>query len=129
MLRASCLVVLVFTVLCADAQASSVSAGRGFVNFKAGAGEANDVHVSAASAPDHLLVRDSGAPLESPGGCVRVDEHTQDCTVGPSVGRLNASLQLGDGNDRAIVDQPTWSGISGGEGDDQLTGCQLLGGD
>lgn len=123
------LVAVVVLLASGSAHASSVSGGRGFVTFSAQPGEANDVHIGSGSSSDHLLVRDSGAALEALSGCVAIDAHTADCTVGPSVGRLNASLRLDDGNDRAVVDPPTWSLIDGGAGDDQLTGCELLGGD
>jgi hypothetical protein len=115
-------------------------AARGFsrtIEFTAARGEANAVTV--ADGGDVIVIRDTGAPLSVRGDCSRVDEHTAHCakgTIAPygivDAGDGDDSVHLaeglrmytgaagGDGDDRLSSAVPT--GLSGGSGDDALTG-------
>jgi Ca2+-binding RTX toxin-like protein len=121
---------VVLVVWCGTAQAATVSAtSPGFVLYAAADGETNDVDMSLGSAPDHIVVRDAGAPLEALSDCISIDQHTADCTIRPGRTYADADLKMGDGDDRAVVDAPIIGRISGGAGDDSLTGCVTHGGD
>src|SRR3954454_23003061 len=71
---------VLLVVGCGTAQAATVgSTAPGSVGYAAADGETNDVHVSLGSAPDHVLVRDAGAPLEALSGCISINAHSADC--------------------------------------------------
>jgi Ca2+-binding RTX toxin-like protein len=64
-----------------------------------------------------LVVEDPGAVITPGAGCSAVDAHAVRCSVGsPSV----TSLDLGDGDDRALLLAP--GVVAGGDGADVLTG-------
>lgn len=122
------------------AQAGTVAAGGSTIAYRAAAGEANRVTVTAG--PGSVTVRDAGAPVT---GCTPVTANEARCDGAFQ----RASLSLGDGADRARVsgiaasitggaDADTLTGsagndvLSGGAGDDLLLGDagndRLLGG-
>src|SRR4051794_9609249 len=87
---------VLIVVRCGAAQAASVSATMsGSVVYAAADGETNDVHMSRGPAPDHVVVRDAGAPLEALSDCVSIDQHSADCTIGPGRTYVGADLSMG----------------------------------
>jgi hypothetical protein len=91
-----------------------------------GDGAADDV--TAAIGPAGIDLSDATAPLAAAGqgsACAPVDEHRVHCAIDQGVGSL--TLDGGDGADRlTIVRAPGWTAtgtsVSGGAGDDVLTG-------
>ena len=94
------------------AHAGTVAASGSTVTYRAAAGEANRVTVTAGRGS--VTVRDAGAPVT---GCTPVTANEARCDGA----FRRASLSLGDGADRARVSGIAAS-ITGGAGADRLTG-------
>ena len=94
------------------AQAGTVAAGGSTLTYRAAAGDANRVTMTAGRGS--VNVRDAGAPVT---GCAPVTANEARCDGA----FRRASLSLGDGADRARVSGIAAS-INGGGGADRLTG-------
>lgn len=95
-------------------------------------GDAADDRLTAAIGPGGIDLEDATAPLAliGPAGpCAPVDEHRVHCAIEQVVGSLR--LDGGDGADRLTVVRPpgwtaTFATLSGGAGDDALTGSAAV---
>jgi hypothetical protein len=110
------------------------------VTYHAGQGEANDLRVDRDGRV--ITFQDDGANVAPGEGCEAVNEHEVKCradaerleriTVSAGDGddwvRASVATQviLGPGNDRGAMDE--FAPMSGGEGDDILTGADVSGG-
>ena len=128
--RGAILLVLAAAWLCA-LSSTALAAGSASVStttliFGAGAGDTNDVSVSAAG--DTYTITDSGAPIAPGPGCATVSPNQVTCTS-PNI--VSIRIQVGDGNDRVQVDGSVdlpaifFAGttLDGGDGNDTLTGA------
>ena len=96
-------------VQAASASAATIEVVDGTAVFTAAPGEANNVRAGTLAAPDtvSLKVIDAGAPLTAGPGCQQLDANSAWCPdppAGPFQPLLPLTMRLGDGNDRANVD-------------------------
>jgi Ca2+-binding RTX toxin-like protein len=84
-------------------------------SYKAGAGEANDLHVDRDASHQSYLFADAGAPSWAGKGCTQ----SPDGALCPLIGIRLIDVLLKDNNDRAsVVGQGSAVHISGGSGND-----------
>lgn len=111
------------------AQASTAEySANGMFSFTGAPGERNDVTFSGGAAG--FRVRDAGNVVTPGLGCVPVGLDTVECTLPPTgyqqcfLGDCFATVDLGDGDDRAVVPFRLASSttVKGGPGDDRLEG-------
>ena len=115
----------------ATADAATVTAGQRSVTYTAAPGEANDVTVGVSpSDPATIVVRDSSAQISAGAGagCMLASPHEADCKLANGASSVDASIDLGDGDDQAVENAPVWARIFGGPGNDRLSGCEAHGG-
>jgi Ca2+-binding RTX toxin-like protein len=115
--------------------ANAVVTGGGFrfLHYFAAAGEVNQVEKTQTGAT--VTIRDPGAVIVAGAGCTRVDDHEVHCSaidatdivlgnLGDTAAILqgNASVLAGGGNDQVTSCSTCATSISGGSGDDVITG-------
>lgn len=114
------------------AQAATVTYSWGNIQdqslrFVAASGEVNALVVSALPAPydgaaPKIRLSDAGAPVTSSSpGCVAEDPHSVICDIA-----IAFSADLGDGDDTYISSAGRTADVSGGPGNDVLTGDRAL---
>lgn len=116
-LRAAALAAALCVAAPAAAQAATVHGEGGRIDYRAGAGERNNLRVVTAAnrltrlrgVPD--LVTDT-APLTATGDCVQVDARSARC---PTI--TGGIARLGDGDDTTLIQIASLT-VLGGEGDD-----------
>jgi Ca2+-binding RTX toxin-like protein len=86
--------------------------------YEAGAGETNDLVISAA-AKDGLTVSDSGAPITALAGCSAQGEHKVTCRGN---GISLVIVKTFDGDDTLVNHGQVHSRLDGGEGNDRVVG-------
>jgi hypothetical protein len=100
-----------------------------YVSFTGGAGESNALVVGQDG--EVIVFSDSSAPLTVAGGCVRTDDHTARCELGPHPPRL--TIDARDGSDRIdlAAGLHVFAEVRGGRGSDRLStaGFHALSGD
>jgi hypothetical protein len=115
-------------VLCAPAQAATVSVEGDVLRVVAAPGEANQLSVAGSPDDFALRVMDLGVPLTAGPGCVGAQDGTARCSAPVSL----IDIDAGDLDDSVGVAAELPARILGGEGDDRLQGGaaddSLLGG-
>jgi Ca2+-binding RTX toxin-like protein len=106
---ATALAVGIMSAQAASASAATIEVVDGTAVFTAAPGEANNVRAGTLAAPDtvSLKVIDAGAPLTAGPGCQQLDANSAWCPDPPAGAfqpLLPLTMRLGDGNDRANVD-------------------------
>jgi hypothetical protein len=114
----------IVSVQAASASAATIEVVDGTAVFTAAPGEANDVRAGTLAAPDtvSLKVIDAGAPLTAGPGCQQLDANSAWCPDPPAGPFQPLTMRLGDGNDRANVDDRGTRAVTihGESGDDTI---------
>jgi hypothetical protein len=121
--RVSGLVLLCLLGLPAVARAATVSVENGTLRVSAVPGEWNAITVAPEGLPGLsavLAVTDGGAVPRAGGGCLPALTPDRVTCASAGIGRIE--MDLGDGDDSAVVAAPLPSRLMGGEGNDELTG-------
>ena len=116
------LVLLALLAPASPASAAIVSVDAGTLRVSTGPGEPNAVTVSSEGVPGFsavLAVADAGVPPAAGAGCL--PSLTPDRVTCSSSAITRIEMDLGDGDDTALVLAPLPSRILGGPGDDALT--------
>ena len=121
-------------VLCAPAEAATVSVEGDALRVVAAPGEGNELAIAQLAPGGPLRVSDSGAPLTAGPGCASAADGSTDCTAPFRAAALaRIEVDAGDLDDSASVAVALPARILGGAGDDRLQGGDgadsLLGGD
>lgn len=93
------------------------------LGFQAAPGERNAVTVERRELA--WTFRDTAAPLTAGRGCQSLDAQTVRCDT---AGVDDHQLELGDGDDVAVMGEGAYGTVAGGEGHDRLAGSLLFGG-
>ena len=92
------------------------------IEYRAAAGEANQLDVAAAGPERTYRLRDDGADVQPGPGCEPQGARQVRCTVSASARYAELDVFLGDMNDTATIGVPILDLVKGEAGDDVLTG-------
>jgi Ca2+-binding RTX toxin-like protein len=120
--RTAFVTVLLALALPAAAPAATISSntnefGGNRIEYRAGAGEANDV--TALRVSEGIRVTDPGTPIQPSGECRSDGPDAAICSSAPGAG-VGALVELGDGDDRLEWQLAGFATVHGGSGDDQV---------
>ena len=110
-------------VLCAPAEAATVSVEGDALRVVAAAGEANQLGVAQGATGSSFRVTDFGAPLTAGPGCTGAADGSIECAV-PFGGSALARIEVdaGDLDDSVDVQAELAARLLGGDGNDELLG-------
>jgi hypothetical protein len=110
-------------VLCAPADAATVSVEGDALRVVAAPGERNALAIAQLVPGGALRVTDSGAPLTAGPGCASAADGSTECA--PPLGAAaptRIEVDAGDGDDSVRIEAQLAAHMLGGDGDDQLLG-------
>lgn len=134
MLRRALVILAAFAVVPSGASAATATyvhqppfGGANTLIYAAEPGEANQV--SFASAGAVVVIRDAGASITAGAGCMQLAAQEVSCAATPASASFHVQVDLGDGDDRAVIGRVNairWD-VGGGVGDDTLDASAAAG--
>jgi RTX calcium-binding nonapeptide repeat (4 copies) len=132
MLRRALIILAAFAVVPGGASAATAGHvyqpfGGNTLIYAAEPGEANQVSFAADGAA--VVIRDAGASITAGTGCMQLAAQEVSCAATPAGDSLRVQVDLGDGDDRAVIGRVyafRWD-VGGGVGDDTLDASAAAG--